>query len=150
MTTKIMPAHLPRFTVVKLEDGRMGYLENLTREPFVCVKDQDNVLLGVQVGRYEPLEVIRYPAQLAREFVESQPLPRPEGKKETYVSDGLQYELAWGHEGTVRFSTMTLTGTVLCSGLIGGEYAHLRDALPEILEITGMSMEAIGNDADSA
>ena len=62
------PRQLPRFTVVRLADGRVGSLENRKLDdPFVIVKGGT----GVQVRVNDKFEVVAFPAETARVFVEN-------------------------------------------------------------------------------
>jgi len=62
------PRQLPRFTVIRLDDGRVGSLENKKMDrPFVIVKGGT----GVQVRANDKFEVVAFPAETARVFVEN-------------------------------------------------------------------------------
>lgn len=59
--------HIPDWSVVKLPDGRIGVLSTGSHKPSVVVSHN----LGIEVNRSTELEVIKYPAELARAYVDS-------------------------------------------------------------------------------
>jgi len=62
--------HIEEFSIVRLPDGRTGYLvkKTSTHKPWVIVEPGR---LGVEVNPGDTLEVLRYPAELACEWLES-------------------------------------------------------------------------------
>ncbi len=78
---KTQVRHIPGWSIVRLPDGRVGYLEKKTGgNPWVVV---DPERLAVEVKPGDRLEVLYYPVELARQWMARRDSDRRDGQKGT-------------------------------------------------------------------
>lgn len=70
MTGAYMLSGLDDFTIVRLPDGRVGFKGRWTRRGKAMVQLADGT--GVELDKTVRVDVVRFPAQLAADFISTQ------------------------------------------------------------------------------
>jgi hypothetical protein len=95
--------HIPEFSVVRLPDGRIGSLEHKTtaKKPWVKVSNETAVV----VKTTDCLEVVKYPAELAGEYVQAHQAEQV--TVELSVNAGMEWGDIWEYGDKARTWTYT-------------------------------------------